>query len=68
MWCSAKLDDMSLESCSGDCPHPQKGAVQRGLPTCREPLFAPENLSASKKLELSPPSTSGGPLRVLCTQ
>lgn len=60
MWCSAKVDDLSLEMFSGDGLPPPEGCC--AVPTsCSEPLFALENLNARKKLELSLPTTNPGP-------
>lgn len=60
MWCSAKVDDSSLEMFSGDGFPPPEGCC--AVPTsCSEPLFTLENLNARKKLELSLPTTNPGP-------
>lgn len=57
MWCSAQSYGLSLECSLGLPPTPRKVLCGWGFPTsCREQLFALENLSARKRLELSLPS------------
>lgn len=62
MWCSAELDDLSLQCFLGLPPTLTKVLHGWGLPaSCSEQLFALENLSARRGLSSHSPTG-------LCTQ